>query len=213
MSRAPRPLPLRFHPATPSRWVDIERLLGERGGCGGCWCMAWRLSPTDWKAGKGVGNRRLLRRLVHRGGVPGILGYLGREPVAWCAMAPRRVYSFLHRSRVLRPVDDHEVWSISCLYVSKEHRRRGISRQILRAAVAYAGKRGAAIVEGYPTVPFAAKTPDPFLWTGTVSAFRKAGFVEVARRSKSRPIMRCPCDGERETRRSRVRRAGAPAPS
>jgi hypothetical protein len=32
--------------------------------------------------------------------------------------------------------------------------------------------------------------PDPFLWHGIPSAFRAAGFEEVLRRSKSRPIMR-----------------------
>jgi len=52
------------------------------------------------------------------------------------------------------------------------------------------GERGAKIVEGYPTEPTMEHTPDPFIWTGTPSAFRKAGFREVLRRSKARPIMR-----------------------
>ena len=49
---------------------------------------------------------------------------------------------------------------------------------------------GAGIVEGYPTESTMENTPDPFIWTGTTSAFNKAGFQEVLRRSKSRPIMR-----------------------
>ena len=105
-------------------------------------------------------------------------------------MAPRRVYSYLDRSRVLKPVDDQDVWSISCLFVLKPYRRQGVSARLLKMAARLAGKRGAKIVEGYPVVPTMERTPDPFVWTGVPSAFRKAGFKEVARRSKSRPIMR-----------------------
>ena len=53
-----------------------------------------------------------------------------------------------------------------------------------------ARKRGAAIVEGYPHDPGAARMAAAFAWTGFASAFRAAGFHEVARRSPKRPIMR-----------------------
>lgn len=152
--------------------------------------MAWRLPAPEYRAGKGMKNRRALKRLVDSGNAPGILGYLGGKPVAWCAVAPRPAYSFLSRSRVLRPVDDREVWSVSCLFVLKEHRRRGISEQMLRAAAGFAARRGAGIVEGYPSVPYSKNAPAAFLWTGTDAAFRRAGFAEVARRSPSRPVMR-----------------------
>ena len=179
-----------FRPVTASRWRDLERLFGPRGACGGCWCMAWRLRTRDWNAGKGAPNRRALKRIVTSGAKPGILGYRGRTPVAWCAIAPRDVYVALARSRVLAPVDHRPVWSISCLFISKELRRTGLSVHALRAAVAFAAKAGAAIVEGYPIEPTMVKTPAPFVWTGIPSAFRKAGFVEAARRSRTRPIMR-----------------------
>jgi GNAT superfamily N-acetyltransferase len=153
--------------------------------------MAWRLPRKDWVSGKRAGNKRALRRLVDSGETPGLLAYLGKEPIGWCAVAPRERYVALARSRVLRPVDDRPVWSISCLFVSKPYRRRGISSRLLGAAVDLAARRGARIVEGYPVEPYADRAPDPFLWTGVPSAFRKAGFEEVARRSPRRPIMRC----------------------
>jgi GNAT superfamily N-acetyltransferase len=181
---------LTFRPATPSRWRDLETLFGDRGACGGCWCMAWRLPPRAFKEGKGRGNKRALKKLVTDGPAPGVLAYVGRTPIGWCAIAPRTEYSFLARSRVLRPVDDQRVWSISCLFVLKPWRRQGVSVRLLDAAVAYAARRRAKIVEGYPTVPYERRVPDPFLWTGTPSAFRKAGFTEVARRSGARPIVR-----------------------
>jgi hypothetical protein len=60
---------------------------------------------------------------------------------------------------------------------------------LLRAAVEYARGQGARIVEGYPVEP-RGKTSSTSLYTGLASAFRKAGFVEMARRSETRPIMR-----------------------
>ncbi len=199
---------VRFYPATPSRWRDLEALFGANGACGGCWCMAWRLPPKAFKAGKGSGNKRALKRLVSSGEAPGVLAYRGRTPIGWCAVAPRRVYPHLERSRVLAPVDDQPVWSVSCLFVPKPYRRQGLSSRLLEAAVAFATKRGARIVEGYPTEPYTANAPAPFLWTGTLSAFRNAGFTVVARRSANRPVVRRLCDAPR----GRLRPAEAPAP-
>jgi len=200
--KADRLSDLRFLPATPSRWADLDALFGERGACGGCWCMAWRLPRRESQAGKGARNRRALRKIVASGEKPGILGYLGGEPVAWCSVAPREKFVVLANSRVLRPVDEVPVWSVSCMFVKKPHRRRGISVQMLRAAVEFAAKQGAMVVEGYPVEPSMTKMPDPFIWTGIPAAFRAAGFTEVLRRSPGRPIMRF------EIRRRRRARKG-----
>ena len=152
--------------------------------------MAWRLPRARYESGKGAGNRAAFRRRVLAGPPPGVLAYVNGEPVGWCAVAPRSEYDYLGRSRVLRPLDDREVWSVSCLFVASPYRGRGVSVKLLRAAVEMAGKAGAEIVEGYPVIPYAARMPAAFAWTGTLAAFRKAGFREVARGSPKRPIMR-----------------------
>lgn len=179
-----------FHPLTADRWADLETLFGPRGGCGGCWCMAWRLPRATYESGKGAGNRAAFRRRVRSGPPPGVLAYVRSEPIGWCAVAPRVEYHYLARSRVLRPIDDRPVWSVSCLFVAKNHRNRGVAVQLLRAAVDMAGSAGAEVVEGYPVIPYADRMPDAFAWTGTLSAFRSAGFEEVGRGSPKRPIMR-----------------------
>ncbi len=152
-SASPRPVRYTFEPLTPGRWPDLEELFGARGACGGCWCMAWRLAPRDFRAGKGAGNRNALRSLVKAGPPPGVLAYAGKACVGWCAVAPRAEYPRLANSRVLAPVDDRPVWSVSCLFVTKSHRRKGLSAMILRAAAEFAFSQGAKIVEGYPTDP------------------------------------------------------------
>lgn len=189
-ARSAKMMEVVFRDATPSRWKDVEILFGERGACGGCWCMAWRLPAKEWEAGKGAINRRSFRKIVESGGRPGVIAYLGRDPVGWCAVAPREDYSYLSRSRVLKPVDDQSVWSVSCLFVLRPYRRAGLSSAILAEAVRMAARQGAKLVEGYPVIPYMDNAPGAFLWTGTPEAFLKAGFKEIHRWSKTRPIMR-----------------------
>lgn len=178
-----------FFPATPDRWNDLESLFGARGACGGCWCMTWRLPRAEFNAGKGESNRRALLKVVKTGPPPGVLAYANGKPVGWCAVAPRTAYQALDRSRILKPVDDQPVWSISCLFVEKGYRRQGLSTLLIQAAARFAKDQGAKIVEGYPQV-VEGSLPDAFVWTGLEPSFLKAGFTEVARRSSKRPILR-----------------------
>jgi len=181
---------LTFRPLTSKYWSDFEKLFGPRGACGGCWCMLWRLTRSDFDQQRGEGNRRAMKRLVDRGETPGILAYAGRQPVAWCAVAPRVSYPALERSRVSKRIDDQPVWSITCFFVAKPFRRSGISVELLKAAIDYVQKRGGRIVEGYPVEPKTESMPEVFAYTGLATAFLKAGFTECLRRSETRPIMR-----------------------
>jgi GNAT superfamily N-acetyltransferase len=181
---------LEIHPFTSDRWEDLVALFGERGACGGCWCMWWRLARSAFVKGKGAGNRRALRRIVDAGRVPGLIAYCDGMPAGWCSVAPREDYPVLSRSRVLAPVDDRPVWSIVCFFVAKPFRRTGLTAALIEGALAYAKKKGAAIVEGYPVEPKERTMPDAFAYTGLASSFRRAGFTEVARRSATRPFMR-----------------------
>jgi GNAT superfamily N-acetyltransferase len=178
-----------FHPLTPDRWPDFETLFGERGACGGCWCMWWRIPRSQYNKQKGEKNKRAMNALVEAGEVPGILAYLEGRPAGWCSVAPRESFSGLERSRILKPVDEQPVWSIVCFFIAKEYRRKGLSIKLLKAAIEFVRQRGGRIVEGYP-VESKKDQPDAFVWTGLATAFAKAGFKEVERRSESRPIMR-----------------------
>jgi GNAT superfamily N-acetyltransferase len=181
---------LTIEPVTAARWDDLEQLFGRRGACGGCWCMHWRLTSAEFTRLKGDANRELLRELVLSGAEPGLLAYIDGQPVGWVAVAPRAEYPRLDRSRILKPIDDEPVWSIVCLFIAPAYRRRGLSTRLIAAAALHAAARGATIVEAYPVEPKSADMPGVFAFTGTAAAFHAAGFVEVARRSETRPIMR-----------------------
>jgi GNAT superfamily N-acetyltransferase len=152
--------------------------------------MYWRLTRTQYEEQHGELNRRNIKALVDSGNIPGILAYSDGEPVGWCSIAPREEFPTLGRSRILKPVDDHPVWSVVCFFVARGQRRKGMTVQLLKAGVEYARSQGARIVEGYPVEPKDGKSPDVFVYTGLASAFTQAGFTEVLRRSATRPIMR-----------------------
>ena len=179
-----------FYPVTKENWKDFENLFGERGACGGCWCMSWLLTKKEFDANKGAGNKRKMKKIVGSNAQPGILAYFDNEPVGWCAIAAREKYIRLEKSRVLKKVDEQPVWSIPCFFIKKEFRRKRLSTEILKAAINFCKSKGVKIVEGYPAEPYANNIPAAFAWTGFPSSFRNAGFNEVIRRSKSRPIMR-----------------------
>lgn len=181
-------LQLSFRPLTPDLWAVFERLFGPRGACGGCWCMFWKLRGKAFDENTGEPARQMQKSIVESGTVPGLLAFDGGEPVGWIAVEPRSAYPRLAHSRILKPVDEAEVWSVTCFFVAKQARRQGLTVELLRAAVDYVRGQGGKIVEGYP-VETMKETPAPFIYTGTATAFRKAGFAEVARRSETRPIM------------------------
>jgi len=184
-----------IRPLTPGRWKDLEALFSARG-CSvarQCWCMFYRRSGTQGAppggATRAAANRAALRALVESGESPGLIGYRGRTPVGWVSLGPREAFSRLARSPVMKPVDDQPVWSIICFVVPAEYRGQGVAHALLEGAVAYAGKRGARLLEAYP-VDRRGRSEDESMWFGAKSMYDAAGFEEVARRKPQRPVVR-----------------------
>jgi GNAT superfamily N-acetyltransferase len=185
---------LDVHPLTSERWTDLETIFTARG-CSvarGCWCMFYRRSGAQ-AAPAGMRradfNRRQLRALVEGGTSPGLIGYSGGVPVGWISLGRREQYEKLARSPVMKPVDDQPVWSVVCFVVPSAHRRRGVAAALLASGIRWARSQGARIVEAYP-VDASGPLRDDNLWFGTASMFERAGFHEVARRKRTRPIFR-----------------------
>ncbi len=188
----PMRTPFRSEPLHTANFPVFERLFGERGACGGCWCMTPRLTRREYEGSKGEPNRRAMRKLAARDLAPGVLVFKGGDPdaVGWCAVGPREEFLQLKNSRILAPVDSRPVFSIVCLFVAKTARRTGVSVAAIEAAVEYAKSHGAECVEAYPIAPKKEDVPPVFAYPGLLAAYEAAGFVEVARRSPTRPIVR-----------------------
>src|SRR5574341_389429 len=181
---------LRFEPLIKKHWGDFETLFGKQGACGGCWCMWWRLKRSVFEKNKGIRNKEAMSNIVDSGEIPGILAYSDNKPIAWCSVASRENYPSLERSRVLKRIDDKPVWSVVCFFIDKHYRNKGVSVKLLSACIEYVKKKGGKVLEGYPIELKKKRMPYVFAWTGLTNTFKTAGFIECARRSETRPIMR-----------------------
>ena len=134
-------------------------------------------------------RKRSMKKLVDRGVVPGLIGYCDGQPVGWVSLGPRDQYARLARSPVMKPVDVKLVWSIVCFVVDPKARRKGVAAALLKGALAWARDNKVNLVEAYP-VDKATKGVDDSMWFGAKSMYDHAGFVEVARRKPTRPVVR-----------------------
>ena len=179
---------IEVHPATADLWAAIEELFGPKGASNGCWCMYWRIGRAYAMRPRSE-NRADFKQIIEQGPPPGLVAMDGEVAVGWCQVTPRSAIPFIERKRFLAGVDGQDAWSISCFYIRRGYRRRGVSAALIEAAIAMAAEAGAGALEAYPIdndTPGA--TSNAF--TGIASTFRRAGFREVARRSAARPVMR-----------------------
>jgi GNAT superfamily N-acetyltransferase len=184
---APKPtLKLRIVPLTPELWPALVDLFGENGACNGCWCMYPRIGSAYRKREREK-NKKDFRKIVESGPPPGLLAFEGDLAVGWCQLTPREAVPWLDRTWRLKPVDDVPVWSLSCFYIRKGYRRRGITTALIEAATKAAKRAKAPALEAYPLD--GDKSPSATS-TGYVSTFARLGFKTVARRTPERPIMR-----------------------
>lgn len=89
--------------------------------------------------------------------------------------------------------DDAGVWWVTCFAIDSPHRRSGVGSALLEAAVTFARDHGATAVEGHPVdvaALTATRVSGSALYTGTMAMFVAAGFAEVGRTFRSRPVMR-----------------------
>nr|WP_236778894.1 GNAT family N-acetyltransferase [Agromyces seonyuensis] len=180
----------------------MQAVFGERGDAAGCQCQWYRMPVTAFHD---TPREVLAERLAeqshcgepHADSTTGFLAFEGDDPIGWCAVAPRTDTVRLATMRVPwvgRPDEDRsaeDVWAVTCFTVRVGHRGRGVAQALAVAAVEFARERGAAAVEGYPIVTRPGKRAAAGeLFVGDRDWFAQAGFVEVARPSERRAVMR-----------------------
>ena len=173
---------LAVRPVSTVDWPAIEKLFGEKGACGGCWCMWWRLPRHGkaWEAAKGEPNRAALRRIVESGGQHAMMAFAAGEPVGWCSFGPRAEFPHLERMRAARRAWDARTWAVLCFYIHPRWRGRGVAEQLLAAATARAFELGAREIEAYPVEWKLGRAPAAFAYTGVPAMFEAAGYDLVA---------------------------------
>ena len=191
--------PYTVRPLTPDLWPRLEELFGPIGACNGCWCMFWRIGSVYTKRARDE-NRADFKRIVKKGPPPGLLAFSGDTVVGWVQVTPRASLPGLDRSRMTAAVDDKPVWSISCFYIRRGWRGKGVVSALIDAAVEFARKARAPVLEAYPVIVDGQKKSATSVYTGVASSFEKAGFKTIAAHVAHRPIMRL--DLERSRRKA-----------
>jgi GNAT superfamily N-acetyltransferase len=178
---------LRIRPLTAARVDDVKTV--TRGTWGStCWDLFPRYTPAQQRALGIIGGapgtaekkrREALAKLARRRkNSAGLVAYEGKEPIGFVSLGPRYDFARVMRSKATPPVDEVEAWVIPCITVRRGHRGKGVAVAMLRAAVDYAGERGAPAVEGYPRVD-RSRLHDDFAFVGTEAMFRRAGFRKI----------------------------------
>ena len=75
-------------------------------------------------------------------------------------------------------------WRITCFFVGRTHRRRGVADAALAGALNEIARLGGGLVESYPEDAGGRKVSGSFLYNATVGDVRAAGFERRRRIGK-----------------------------
>lgn len=130
--------------------------------------------------------------LVQKGKAKGVLAFTQSEPIGWCSFGPRTDFPVLQRIKAYARDDVNDVWSITCLFIHRKWRGKGLARKLLKAAVEIMQKRGVKIVEAYPvtTTKDGRRLGSSMAWTGPFKIYEELGFKTVQSTNPLRPLVR-----------------------
>ncbi len=181
----------RIEPLGPQTW-DAFADLAERdnGVWGGCWCTWFHCYP-DPPERKTLGHREFKRRLVDEGRAHAALVFDGDVAVAWAEYGSVEELPNIHHRKdweqgLVRMPD----YRITCLFVDRRYRRKGMATVAVRSALALIGAAGGGLVESYPhDLPPGKKTSASFLYNATRSMYEQLGFSYDRPKGKGNCVM------------------------
>jgi ribosomal protein S18 acetylase RimI-like enzyme len=170
-------------------WDAYARLMERHNGVfGGCWCTYFHTMPAE-KTYSADNNRDLKQRLVGEGRAHAALVFDGDEAVAWCQYgSPAELPNIYHRKEYDALLDQLPDYRITCIFVDKKYRRRGLVPVVLRGALDLISQAGGGVVEGYPHDNDGKKVS--VLYNGTRQTFEQAGFTYIRPKGTKNCLMR-----------------------
>jgi len=178
-------------PLGPDTWDDFAALAERHNGVwGGCWCTYFHprrvLENSDVEPG-----RPYKQRLVHQGRAHAALVFDGDRAVAWCEYGPpAELPNIYHRKEYEAGLVQAPDYRLTCFFVDRDYRRRGMASVALRGALQLIAQAGGGIVEGYPHDMQGKRTSSSFLYSGTRTMFEKAGFTYERPKGARNCVMR-----------------------
>ncbi|MBK9572136.1 MAG: GNAT family N-acetyltransferase [Rhodoferax sp.] len=166
-----------------STWQDFAALVERHNGVwGGCWCLEFHPEGKE----RGAHRREAKERRVRQGTAHAALVYDGESCVGWCQFGPP---AELPRIKHLRVYSDSAQappdWRITCFFVDKSYRGKGVSSIALAGALQEISRLGGGVVESYPEDVTDRKVSDSFLYNSRLAMFERQGFERVRRLGKN----------------------------
>ncbi len=178
----------------PDTWKDFESFFSKYNGVqAGCWCMYYHrehVTPGKTIEEKTENNHREKEALVKSGKSRGVLIYADNSLVGSCQYGTReelprpdhgRVYKTLERVAGGSPL-----WRITCFFVDRDYRRRGVASILLRETLSRIKEGGGGTVEAYPVTHWNAYS----VWFGSLPMYQQVGFEVVAKLGRSNVLVR-----------------------
>jgi GNAT superfamily N-acetyltransferase len=164
-------------PLGPDTWAAFAQLAERHNGVwGGCWCTWFHTSHAE-KGHTAEGNRALKERLVNEGRAHAALVFDGDAAVAWCEYGtPEELPNIYHRKEYEAGLGRLPDYRLTCLFVDKRYRHKGLAAVAIRGALGLIAQAGGGVVEAYPQDTPGKKVSASFLYNGTRSTFEQAGF-------------------------------------
>jgi GNAT superfamily N-acetyltransferase len=176
-----------IRPLTPGTWDDFAQLAERHNGCWcavhgscwaqgeGCWCMRFQRSYEKRRPGED--NRARKHRLVSEGRAHAALVFDGDLAVAWCQYGkPDELPDIYHRTEYKAGLEALPDYRLTCLFVDRTYRGRGLAGVALRGALDLIAQAGGGVVEAYPQDTGLEKVTASSLYNGTRGLFERAGF-------------------------------------
>ncbi|HEY3956324.1 MAG TPA: GNAT family N-acetyltransferase [Streptosporangiaceae bacterium] len=180
-------------PLDTSTWDAFAQLAGRHNGVwNGCWCTWFHATPAERGGNErsSDSNRTLKRRLVSEGRAHAALVFDGDEAVAWCEYgSPDELPNIYHRKEYEEGLDRLPDYRLTCFFVDKRYRRKGVAAVALRGALDLIAQAGGGVVEAYPHDTAGEKVSASFLYNATRSMFEQAGFGYQRPKGKKNCVM------------------------
>jgi GNAT superfamily N-acetyltransferase len=98
--------------------------------------------------------------------------------------------------------DEPPDYRITCIFVDRDYRRRGVAGVALPGALDLIAKAGGGVVEGYPQDTQGKKVSAKFLYNTTRSLYEQTGFSYDRPKGKNHCVMRRTLSPVKATRRA-----------
>ncbi len=177
-------------PLNADTWDAFARLAERHNGVfGGCWCTWFHTFHAE-KTFSAEGNHELKQRLVREDRAHAALVFDGDEAVAWAQFGPPdELPNIHHRKEYEATLDTLADYRITCIFVDRKYRRKGVTAIALEGAIHLIAQGGGGVVEGYPHDTTDGRKVS-VLYNATRSLYEAAGFEYIRPKGTRNCVMR-----------------------